>query len=126
MLASRPNELEQGGFREPRVERDLGLPQHPDIVVVHHLLDRSRGFAQAARHVTVESDELGRLGKGISSPDVARIEKGYDRRQDGFLSLAPGDRLQRDLSSFQKLNQTDALDVLRGISLAVLGSDEPE
>ena len=40
-----PDELQQGGLREAGVEGDLRLLQHPEIVLVHDLVARPRGFA---------------------------------------------------------------------------------
>ena len=55
-----------------------------------------------------------------------RVKEVHDRSDDGLVSLAPGDRLQRDLPAFEELNQPNALDVFGRKLLVVLGTYEGE
>ena len=55
-----------------------------------------------------------------------RVKEVHDRSDDCFVSLAPGDRLQRDLPAFEELNQPNALDVFGRKLLVVLGTYEGE
>src|SRR5262249_28283291 len=58
--------------------------------------------------------------------DAARIEEVHDRREDSFVSLDARDRLERNLSPLEKLNEANPFDIPRTKSLFGIGADELE
>ena len=95
-------------------------------MLVHQIVAGPRHVPQAASHLRVEPDDVDSLSKGIRPPDAVREEKFHYRAEDGFFVFGPGDRLERDLPAFEKLDQANALDIFRRKPFVGLRTDELE
>jgi hypothetical protein len=96
------------------------------LMFVHHVVGRARGFSHATSGLRVQSDEIDSVPKEIRSPHTIREEKLHDGSEDCLLLFGPRNCLDADLPAFEKLDEADALDVLRGEAFVRIGADEFE